>query len=150
FLQSGRASLAYVVAAHGNRVVLRHMARTELEGVDDEFHRGAYRVNPLLLRDVLLEYVVLERARNFSEVRALLLGDDQIHREQDGRGRVYRLRDRDLFERDAVEENFHVRERRDGDAALADLALRERRVGVVAHERRQVVGDGESGLAVLK
>ena len=123
FLKRGRAGLAYVVAAHGNRVVLRDVARAELEGVNDEFHRGADRVNPLLLRDVLLEYIVLERAGNFSEVCALLLCDHQIHRQEDGRGRVYSLRDRHLFERDAVEENFHVRERRDGDSALADFTF---------------------------
>ena len=97
-----------MVAAHGNRVVLRHVARAELEGVNDEFHRGADRVNPLLLRDVLLEDVVLKRARNFVEVRALLFGDYQVHREQHGGGRVDRLRDRHLFERDAVEEHLHV------------------------------------------
>ena len=31
---------------------------------------------------------------------------------------------------------------------LADLALRPRMVGVVAHQRREVEGDGESGLPV--
>jgi hypothetical protein len=41
---------------------------------------------------------------------------------------------RDLVERDAVEEDLHVAQGVDGDAAHADLAERARRVAVVAHQ----------------
>jgi hypothetical protein len=55
-------------------------------------------------------------------------------------GRVDRHRSRDLIERDAVEEHFHIFARRDGYAALADLAFRKWMVGVIAHQRRQIEG----------
>ena len=51
---------------------------------------------------------------------------------------------RDLVERDALEQRLHVRQRRDGDAALPHLAERQRVVGVAAHQRGQVEGDGEA------
>ena len=67
---------------------------------------------------------------------------------QDGGGGVDRHRGADLVERDAVEHLFHVGERVDGDADLADLGVGDRVVGVVADLRRQVEGDGEAGLAL--
>src|SRR2546422_11313210 len=39
---------------------------------------------------------------------------------------------------------------REGDAALAHLAFGQRMVAVVAHERRQVKGDGKARLALLQ
>src|SRR5205085_9411960 len=124
FLQSCRTSFAYVIAAHRNRIVTRHVAIAELECVRDEFHRRTNRINPLLLRYVLLKYVVLKRAGNLLPIRALLFSNDQIHCQKNGSRSIDCLRDCDLFERNAIEQNFHVRERRDSDAALADFAFR--------------------------
>ena len=53
-------------------------------------------------------------------------------------------------ERDAAEERLHVGERADRHADPADLSLRPRRVGVVAHLRRQVEGDRQPRLALLE
>src|SRR5439155_8463960 len=61
FLQRGRAGLANVITAHRNRVVPGNMLSTELEGIDDQLHRRANRINPLLLSNVLFENVVLQR-----------------------------------------------------------------------------------------
>ena len=58
---------------------------------------------------------------------ALTLGDDQIHREDHRRRRVDRHRRRDVAERNAIEQRFHVGQRRDRDAALADFAQRRAR-----------------------
>ena len=49
-------------------------------------------------------------------------------------------------ERDVVEEPAHLAEVRDRHADLADLAARQRVVGVVAGLGRQVEGDREAGL----
>jgi hypothetical protein len=81
--------------------------------------------------------------RSLSAGHALLLGRRDVEAEEDDRRPVDRHRDRDLVERDPVEERLHVGERRDGDAADADLAERARVVGVVPHERREVERDGE-------
>ena len=100
--------------------------------------RRARREDELLLRLVLLQDVVLQRAAEPGALDARRLGVRDEHREDHGRGRVDRHRRRDRAEVDAAVEVLDVGERVDGDAALADLAERERVVGVAAHQRRQV------------
>ena len=51
---------------------------------------------------------------------------------------------------DAVEQPFHVGQRHDADAALADLAERELVVRIAAHQRRQVERDAQPGAAGLQ
>ena len=82
--------------------------------------------------------------------RAVLLGDREVHGQRDRRRRVDRHRRRDLAEVDAVEEHFHVAQRVDRDAALADLAARHVVVRVVAVERRQVERRREARLPVVE
>ena len=81
-------------------------------------------------------------------VGALLFGDGQIHGPDHRGGRIDGHRSGDVRERNLVEEHFHVRERADGHAAFADFAFGERMIGVVAHQRGQIEGDGEAGLAL--
>ena len=150
FLQRGRAGLANVVSADGNRVEAGREFRAELESVDHQPHRRRRRIDVFLLRDVFLENVVLNRAGNLFPVRALLLRDHQIHRPQHRRGRVDGHRDRGFFQIDAAEKNFHVFERIDGHAALADFAFAGRMIGVIAHQRGQVECDGKAAAAVLE
>ena len=147
-LRRRRPRLADVVAGDRDGVPLRHLARAVLDRVDDEAHRRRRRKDELLLGDELLEDVVLQRAAQRRERHALLLGHREIHAEQDRRGRVDGHRSGDLAQRNAVEQGLHVRQRVDGDAAVADLAAARGRVGVLAHQRRHVERDGETGLAV--
>ena len=111
---------------------------------------GARREDVGAARDVLLEDVVLCGATDLGEVGALLLGGGDVEREQDRPGGVDRHRGRDLLERDARGEGLHVLQRGDRDADLADLALGDGVVGVVADLGRQVEGDGEAGLSLLE
>ena len=108
------------------------------------------REDPLLLRDVLLEDVRLNRAAQRCDRHALLLADARVEREQHRRRPVDRHRRRHLAERDAVEERLHVVERVDRDALAPDLAERARMVGVVAHQRRHVERRREARLPVLE
>ena len=78
----------------------------------------------------------------------LLLGGDDVEREQPRRRRVDRHRRVHLVERDAVHQRVHVAVVGDRHADLADLAAGELVVGVVAGLRRQVEGDREAGLAL--
>ncbi len=88
---------------------------------------GSRRVDPLLLGDVLLEDVVLQRAAQLLERDALLLGHGEVHAE-DHRGRgVDRHRRGDLVQRDPVEQRLHVGQGVDGHALPADLAAGHRR-----------------------
>ena len=149
-LGGGRPGLADVVAGDRDRVPARHVLRAVLDHVGDQPHRRLDREAPLLLRDVLLEDVGLDRAGELVRADPLAFADHHVEGEQHrGRG-VDRHRGADLVERDALEEPLHVVERVDGDALAADLAERARVVGVVAHQRRHVEGGREAGLAVLE
>src|SRR5204862_6308178 len=97
-------------------------------------------------RDVLLQDVVLDGAGQSLGRHAVTARDGDVEGEQDGGGRVDRHRRRHALERDSLEQVGHVLHRREGDADLADLAERDRRIGVVAHLGRQVEGDTEAGL----
>src|SRR5208283_964369 len=124
--------------------------RAELEGIDDQAHARSGRIDVFLLRDVLLEDVVLNGAGNFLPVGTLLFGNDQVHRPEHASGRIDGHRGGDFFQIDAVEKDLHVFERVDGNAALADFAFAGRMIGVVAHERGQVEGHGKASAAVLE
>ncbi len=87
--------------------------------------------------------------RSCSRRDALLLADQLVEQQQDGRRRVDRHRRRDLVERDPIEADAHVLDRVDRDAGAADLAVAERIVGVAAELRGQVEGHREAGRAVL-
>ena len=81
---------------------------------------------------------------------ALGLGGGDVERQQDRRRGVDRHRGADLAERQPVEQDRHVGKAADRHADPADLALRRRRVRVVAHLRRQVEGHRQPGLALLE
>ena len=148
FLQRGGAGFADVVAADGDGVEARRELGAELEGVDHQAHGGRGRIDVFLLRDVFLEDVVLDGAGDLLPVGFLLFGDHQVHGPQHGGGRIDGHGGGDVLQVDAVEEDLHVLERVDGDAALADLALAHEVVGVVAHQGGQIEGDGQPGAAV--
>ena len=149
-LRRRRARLADVVAGDRDRVPQRHLARAELDHVRDEPHGRLGREDVLLLRDVLLEDVRLDRAAQRRARDALLLGDADVEGEQHRRGRVDRHRRRHLAERDAREQQAHVLDRVDRDALPPDLAERPGVVGVEAHQRRHVERRREAGLTVVE
>ena len=94
-LHGRRARLADVVAADADRVPARHARRAEDEHVAHDAQVRAHAADPLLLRDELLEHVVLQRAAERLGRDAAPLGRDDVEGEQrDGR-RVDRHRRRD-------------------------------------------------------
>ncbi len=125
-LRGRRARLANVVTGDRDRIPLRHLARAELDHVDDDAHVRTRREYPLLLRDVFFEDVGLDRSAQLGARNALFLGGRDILCERDAGRAVDRHRRGDLAHVDAVEEHFHVGQRIDRDAALADLAARLR------------------------
>ncbi len=149
-LRCGRPGLADVVAGDRDRVPLRHLLGTPLDHVRHEPHRWLGREDVLLLRDVLLQDVRLDRPAQLGRRHALLLADSDVEREQDRGRRVDGHRRRHLSERNALEEGLHVRERIDRDALATDLAERALVVRVVAHQRRHIERGREPGLAVLE
>ena len=84
-LLGGGAGLADVVAGDRDRVPARHVVGAPLDHVPAQAHRGVDRKAPLLLGDVLLEDVRLDRAREqlgryraTGSVAVLLGGDDEV------------------------------------------------------------------------
>ncbi len=149
-LRGRRARLADVVPGDRERLVRGDAARAVLHQIADQAQVRLGREEPLLLGDVLLEDVRLERAVQDGRVDALALGGDQVHAEdRDGRAGD-RHRGRDVAERDVLEQDLHVGGRVDGDTAVADLAQRTRVVGVPPHQRRHVERHGESAAPRLQ
>ena len=142
-LRCGRARLANVVAAHRNRVPLRHLLCAEGKHVGDEPHRGTRRIDVLLLRDEFLEDVVLNGARQRLPADTLLLRHNEVHGEQHRGRRVDRHRG-DCAEVDSVEQRLHVCQRRHVDAALADLAERELVIRIRPIKRGKVESNAQS------
>src|SRR3954447_3417941 len=64
FLQRSGTGFTNVISADRNGVEARRELRTELERVDDESHRRRGRIDVLLLRNIFLQDVVLDRSGN--------------------------------------------------------------------------------------
>ena len=143
-----RAGLLEVVRAHVDRVPLRDVTHGVTDQVDGQTPRRLRPEDVGAAAQVLLDDVVLRRPGERVEGDALLVGERHVHAEEPHRRRVDRHRRVHLVERDAVEQDPHLAEVRDGDADLADLALGEDVVRVVAGLGREVEGDREPGLAL--
>ena len=100
--------------------------RAPLDHVPDQPHRRIDREAPLLLGDVLLEDVGLDRPAELLRTDALALGGDDVERQHDRRRRVDRHRHRHLVERDPAEQRLHVAHGVDRHALAPDLAQRAR------------------------
>ena len=75
FLDRCRTGFADVISADGDGVELRRVLGAELEGINHQPHGRFGRIDVFLLRDVFLEDIVLNRARNFLPVGRLLFRD---------------------------------------------------------------------------
>ena len=128
----------------------RHRARAPLDHVAQQPHRRIDRETPLLLGDVLLQDVGLDRPAQTLGPYALPLRRDDVVRQHDRRRRVDRHRHRHLAEVDPPEQVLHVVERVDRDALTADLAERHGVIGVMPHQARHVERRAQPGLAVLE
>ncbi len=140
--------LLQVVAADVDRVPFGDVVHRVGDHVGGQPQGGARREDVRPAREVLLDDVVLRRPLQLGDVRALLLRDHLVHRQQphgggvDGHGGVH------LLQRDVLEQPSHVAEVSDGDPDPSDLAAGEDVVGVVAGLRREVERDREAGLAL--
>ena len=148
FLRRRRAGFLQMVGADVHRIELGAFLRGEENEVLREAQRLRRREHIGAARQIFLDDVVLRRALQFCARRALFLGGGDIERHQPHGGGVDGHRRVHLGDRNAVEERAHVAKMRDRHADLADLAARENVVAVVAGLRRQIEGDGETGLAL--
>ena len=140
----GGTGLLHVVAGDGDGVELRHVLGRELEDVGDDLHRVCRRVNVGVTHHELLEDVVLDGARQLVERGTLLLGGDDVERQDRQHGTVHRHGDGHLVQRNLVEEDLHVEDGVDGDTGFTDITDHARVIGVVAAVRGEVEGHGQA------
>ena len=143
-----RARLLQVVGADVDRVPARDLCHRVGDHVGGQPHRRCGRERIGAAREELLDDVVLRRALQDRLVHAVLLGGDDVERQQPGRRRVDRHRRVHRLQRDAVHQLRHRCAVADRHADLADLAARELVIGVVARLGRQVEGDRQPRLAL--
>ena len=149
-LHRRRAGFLQVIGADIHRIPLRHFLGREQDHVLGQPHRRRRREHVGAARQIFLDDVVLRRAGELGARHALLVGERDVERQQPGGGGVDGHRRVHLAERDAVEQRAHVADMRDRHADLADLALGERMVAVVAGLRRQIEGDRKAGLPLAQ
>ncbi len=145
-LHRRRPRLLQMVGADVHRVPLRQFARGEDRDVLDQPHRGRRRKHVSAARQIFLDDVVLDGAGEGGARRTLLVGHRDVERHQPRCGGVDGHRGVHGVERDAGKQCAHVAEMADRHADLADLAVREHVVAVVAGLGRQIEGDREAGL----
>ena len=138
-----------MIAADADRIPARHMARAKLDGIRHQAHGWLRWEKKLFLRAVLLEDIVLQRAAQLSHREVALLCVDNIH-SPDDRGRaINRHRGGYFIERQTIEQDFHVGQRRDGNAAFTEFSGGEWMVGCrgahVDEVSHRHVGDGRYG-----
>jgi hypothetical protein len=114
------------------------------------FIEGSRREDVGLLGYVFLQDVVLNGAAKLVPGHALFLSDDEIHRPQNRRWSVGRHGRADSIKRYSIKQRFHIGERIDGHAALADFACRHRMIRVVAHQCRKMKCNREARLPLLE
>ena len=100
FLLRRRAGLLQMVGTHVHRVPFRQVLAGIGGDVGDHPQRRFRRADIGAAREVFLDEVVLHRALELGDIRALFLGHRDIEREQPGGGRVDRHRGVHLLERD--------------------------------------------------
>ena len=130
--------LTDVVAGDRDRMPARHLCGGKPDRVAHQPHRRPRREHELLLRLVLLQDVVLQRATEPSSGHSSLLRLGDEHRHDHRRRRVDRHRRRGRPQVDPRVEVLHVGEAVDRHPTPADLAERHRVIGVDPQQRRHV------------
>jgi hypothetical protein len=138
FLDVRRARLADVIPRNRNHVPFRRVFRSPFKRVDHQFDARFGRENKFFLRNEFFQNIVLCRPTKILEFEALFLRVRQVHRPDCAGGRVDRHAGRDLLKVHALEQNFHVGQARDGDAAFTDFTDGEWMIAVVTHQGWQI------------
>src|SRR6266704_5222725 len=108
------------------------------------------RESPLLLSNILFENICLNCSSEFFRLETLPLRHAHIHRSQDRCRSVDRHASTHLLQWDAFEDDLHVFQRADRDAASANLTLRSRMVRIVPLQSRHVERDAQPYLTMFE
>src|SRR5437667_9739434 len=139
-----------MVAADADTVPLAHPFRTVHRRATDDPEIGLRWDSPLLLSDVLLEYVRLNCPSKILRLQTLSLCNANIHRSQNRRGSIDRHTSTHLLQRYAFENNLHVLQRAHRHTAASHLSLGPLTVGVIPVEPWHVESDAETRLSMFQ
>jgi hypothetical protein len=144
-LDRRRPRLLHVRAGDRNRQPRRHVVGHVLHHVGRQLHRRLDRHELRAARDVFLDRVVLDLQHEGIRIRPAHLGQREEPRHRNRPDAVRGGEDVPrLVERDAVEHDLDVLERRQRDADLAHLVARQRMVRVEPDLGRQVERDRDA------
>ncbi len=149
-LHRRRAGLLQVVGADVDRVPPRHVLDRVDDRVGDQAQRRRRRERVGAAAQVLLQDVVLRGALQQRLLDTLVLGRDDVERQQPRRRRVDRHRRVHPVQRNPVEQRRHITAMCDRDTDLADLTTRELVIGVITRLRRQIERDRQARLPLLQ
>ena len=142
-----RPRLLQVIGTHVHRVPFRQVLLRISGHIGDHAKRGLRRRDIGPAREVFLDDVVLHGALQGRDIRPLFLGHRDIKRQKPRGCGVNGHRGVHLLKRDILEQGAHVAQVADRDADLANLALREFVVRIIARLCGQIKGHRKPGLA---
>ena len=147
FLNGGRASFTDVIARDGDGVPLGKSFAAPGKNIGDDAHGRTDGIDVCAASDVFLEDIVLSGAGKSGKIGALFFRHGDVEAKKNRSGGVDGHGSGDAFERDVLEERFHVLERIDGNADFANFAESEGMIGVHANLRGQIERDGKALLS---
>ncbi len=116
------------------------------ENVADDADRRIGRINIGVAHHVLFQNVILNGAGELVVRNALFFGGDDVEGQYRQHRAVHGHRHRHLIERNAAEQHFHIENRVNRHAGLADIADHAGMIGVVAAMGRQIKGNRQTFL----
>ena len=127
-----------MIATDADGIEAGHVLRRVGEDVADDAHGRRGRIDERVPHHELFEDVVLDGPGQQVLAHPLLLGCDDVERQNRQHRAVHGHADAHLVQRNAFEEAFHVLDAVDGHTRLAHVPLDTRMVAVVATVRGQI------------
>ena len=143
-LHRRRTGFMHMIAADRDRVETRHMLSGIADDVRHDPHARFWRIDIGVADHELLQNIVLNGSGQQLLIDALLLGRDDVEGEHRQHRAVHGHGNRHLVERDLVEQNFHVRQRVDGDTGFAHVPGHPWVIAVIAAMGRQIERDRQA------
>ena len=128
----------HVITRDRDRVELRHLLRSILKYIRNNFHRECRRIDISITHHELFQDIVLNSSRHFFKLSALLQSGVDIERHDRQYGTVHSHRHRHLIQWNTIEKHLHVLKRTDRNTSLTHIAHYTRMIGVVTTMRRKV------------
>ena len=147
FKVTGSAAFLDMVTGNGDTVELRHIVGGIFENITDDTHGHGRRINVSITNHELFQDIILDRACQNLLVYALFdTGTDEECQNRKN-GAVHRHGYGHLVQRNACEEDIHIKHGADGYACFADVTDNTGVIRIIAAVGRKVKCDRQPFLA---